>query len=482
MLDLRPVLFICGVILSILAALMCIPAAVDLAAENAGWRGFLRAAAVTLFVGVALMLVTKADQIRLQLRQAFAFTTLSWLLVAAFAALPFMFSSPGMSVTDAFFESMSGITTTGATVIAELDRSTAGLLLWRAMLQWLGGIGIIIFALAFLPMLKVGGMQLFRTEAFDTPEKVLPRAAQLAAGIGGIYVGFTIVIFAALWIAGMSGFDALCHALTSIATGGYSTRDASIGAFSEPAIHWIIVAAMIAGCLPFVFYVDAVRGKFAPMARDSQVRTFLAVLGVAILVVAIWLWAMRDEPGYLAVQKAAFNVTSVMTGTGYASDNYDLWGGFPVVVLFGLMFVGGCAGSTTCGIKIFRFQVAYAVGKAQIKRLIQPHGVFLPYYNHRPVSDEVAASVMGFFLFFVLSFGALALALGATGLDTITALSSAASAIANVGPGFGPVVGPAGNFASLDDSAKWIMSAGMLVGRLEVFAVFILFVPSFWRS
>jgi trk system potassium uptake protein TrkH len=481
-LDLRPVLFICGVILTILAALMCIPATVDLATENPGWRGFLRSAAVTVFVGVALMLVTRAEKIRLNLRQAFAFTTLSWLMVAAFAALPFVFAGRGMSVTDAFFESMSGITTTGATVITALDKAAPGLLLWRAMLQWLGGIGIIVFALAFLPMLKVGGMQLFRTEAFDTPEKVLPRAAQLAGGIGAIYVGFTIVIVAALWIAGMSGFDALCHAMTSISTGGFSNRDASIGAYAEPMIRWILVAAMVAGCLPFVFYIDAVRGKLRPLVKDSQVRTFLAVLGLAVLAVFAWLWAVRDEPGVAALQKAAFNVTSVMTGTGYASDNYDLWGGFPVVIMFALMFVGGCAGSTTCSVKIFRYQVAYAVGKTQIRRLMQPHGVFIPYYNRRPISDEVAASVMGFFLFFVLTFGAVALALGATGLDTITSLSAAASAVANVGPGFGPTIGPAGNFTSLDDTAKWIMSAGMLIGRLEVFTVFILLAPSFWRS
>jgi trk system potassium uptake protein TrkH len=481
-LDLRPVLFICGVILTILAALMCIPAAVDLATENPGWRGFLRSAAVTVFVGVALMLVTRAEKIRLNLRQAFAFTTLSWLLVAAFAALPFVFAGRGLSVTDAFFESMSGITTTGSTVITALDKAAPGLLLWRAMLQWLGGIGIIVFALAFLPMLKVGGMQLFRTEAFDTPEKVLPRAAQLAGGIGAIYIGFTVVIVAALWLAGMSGFDALCHAMTSISTGGFSNRDASIGAYTEPAIHWILVVAMIAGCLPFVFYIDAVRGKLRPLVQDSQVRTFLTVLGIAVLTVFAWLWAVRDEPGVAALQKAAFNVTSVMTGTGYASDNYDLWGGFPVVMMFALMFVGGCAGSTTCSVKIFRYQVAYAVGKAQISRLMQPHGVFIPYYNRRPITDEVAASVMGFFLFFVLTFGAVALALGAAGLDTITSLSAAATAVANVGPGFGPVIGPAGNFTSLDDTAKWIMSAGMLIGRLEVFTVFILLAPSFWRS
>lgn len=481
MLDLRPVFFICGVLLTILSVIMLVPAAADLFADNDDWSAFVKAAGVTLFVGVSLILANRSESFQLNLRQAFAFTAFSWLIIAAFSALPFAFSKLEMSYTDAFFEAMSGITTTGSTVIIGLDNAPPGILLWRSILQWLGGIGIIVFALAFLPMLRVGGMQLFRTEAFDTPEKVLPRAAQLAAGIGGIYIAFTIITAFALWAADMQPFDAINHAMTSIATGGFSTRDTSIGAYS-PMIHWIIFLAMIIGSLPFVLYIDAVRGRVRPLGRDSQVRVFLGILGTSVLLVFLWLVFDRDESVGDALTKAAFNVTSIMTGTGYATEGFDKWGTFPFALFFLLMFIGGCAGSTTCGIKIFRLQVAYAVGRVQISRLMQPHGVFIPYYNHRPIPDEVAQSVMGFLLFFALSFGVLALLLGMTGLDPITALSGAASAIGNVGPGLGPIIGPESSFTGLNDTAKWLLSAGMLIGRLEIFAVLILFVPSFWKE
>ena len=456
MLDLRPVFFICGVLLAILALIMLVPVAVDLSLGEEDWSAFVKAAGVTLFVGISLILANRAEGFRLNLRQAFAFTVLSWLIIAAFSALPFAFSKLEMSYTDAFFEAMSGITTTGATVIIGLDNAPPGILLWRSILQWLGGIGIIVFALAFLPVLRVGGMQLFRTEAFETPEKVLPRAAQLAAGIGAVYIGLTMLTATVLWGAQMAPFDAVNHAMTSIATGGFSTRDASIGAY-PPSIQWILFGAMIVGSLPFVFYIDAVRGRFDPLAKDSQVRVFLGVLAVAVLLVFLWLVFDRGESMGAAITKAAFNVTSVMTGTGYA-------------------------GSTTCGIKIFRFQVAYAVGRAQVSRLVQPRGVFIPYYNHRPITDEVAQSVMGFLLFFGLSFGFLAVLLGMTGLDPITALSGAASAIANVGPGLGPIIGPESSYTGLNDTAKWLLSAGMLIGRLEIFAVLVLFLPSFWKE
>jgi len=481
LLDLRPVFFICGVLLIILAVIMLAPVASDLLANDDDWSAFVKASGVTLFVGVSLVLANRSESFRLNLRQAFAFTSFSWLIIAAFAALPFAFSKLDMSYTDAFFEAMSGITTTGATVIIGLDGAPPGILLWRSILQWLGGIGIIVFALAFLPMLRVGGMQLFRTEAFDTPEKVLPRAAQLAAGIGGVYIGLTIVTAIVLWAAQMQPFDAINHAMTALATGGFSTRDASIGAY-PPVIHWIIFFAMIIGSLPFVFYIDAIRGRFDPLAKDSQVRVFLGVLAMSILLVFLWLVFERGEGVTAAITKSAFNVTSIMTGTGYATEGFDKWGPFPFAMFFLLMFVGGCAGSTTCGVKIFRFQVAYAVGRVQISRLMQPRGVFIPYYNHRPIPDEVAQSVMGFLLFFVLSFGVLALLLGMTGLDPITALSGAASAIANVGPGLGPIIGPESSYTGLNDTAKWLLSAGMLIGRLEIFAVFILFVPSFWKE
>ncbi|MDA1308187.1 MAG: TrkH family potassium uptake protein [Proteobacteria bacterium] len=476
-----PVLFIIGLLMSLLAVAMGLPAIADLATGSSDWQVFAGSAAVSLFVGVSLMLTTRTGMhTHLNLRQAFLLTTMSWVAVAAVGALPFAFSELDLSVADAFFESMSGITTTGSTVIAGLDSAPPGILLWRALLQWLGGVGIIVMALAMLPMLSVGGMQLFQTEAFDTPDKVLPRAAQLAGGIFAIYLLLTGICALGLWLAGLPGFDAITHAMTTIATGGYSTKDASVGHFRNETAEWIIVAGMIIGSLPFVYYLRVVRGDLVSMRRDSQVRWFLAIVLLAVSSVAIWIWLKGGFSFPDAMRYATFNVISVLTGTGYTTADFSLWGGFPVMLLLCLMFVGGCAGSTTCGIKIFRFQVLYATAQAQVRRLLLPHGVFIPYYNKKAIPENVSDAVMGFFFLYIVCFGALAAALAALGLDFITAISGAATAISNVGPGFGDVIGPSGNFNSLPDSAKWLLSFGMLLGRLELFTVLVMFSPAFW--
>jgi trk system potassium uptake protein TrkH len=481
-LDLRPVTFLCGILIATLGGIMLIPALVDAIAGNATWKAFVLSALLALFIGGAMVLTSRMENMKLNLRQAFLFTGLSWFCIAAFGAIPFAVSNLGMSVTDAFFEAMSGITTTGATVMTKLDTTPLGILLWRSILQWLGGIGIIVFALAFLPILQVGGMQLFKIEAFDTPEKVLPGAAQIAFSIGGAYLLLTLSILIALWAAGMPLFDAINHAMTSIATGGYSTKNASVGHFNSQTIDWIVTAAMVTGSLPFVFLVEALRGKPRSLLRDSQVHWFLTIVTIGILGVAAWLWFVDRMPPDVAITQAGFNIVSVMTGTGYATTDFNAWGGFPLVAIMTLMFVGGCAGSTTCGIKVFRFQIAYAVAKTQLARLLQPHGIFIATYNRRPVSDDVAASVMGFFFLFVASFATLALILGALGLDFDTAISGAASALANVGPGLGPIIGPEGNYSTLPAAAKWALSGGMLLGRLELFTVLVIFTRAFWRG
>jgi trk/ktr system potassium uptake protein len=481
-LDLRPVTFLCGILIATLGGVMLIPALVDAVAGNETWKAFVLSALLALFIGGAMVLTSRMEVMKLNLRQAFLFTAVAWLAAAAFGAIPFAVSNLGMSVTDAFFESMSGITTTGATVMTKLDTTPLGILLWRSMLQWLGGIAIIVFALTFLPILKVGGMQLFKIEAFDTPEKVLPGAAQIAFSIGGAYVLLTCAILIALWAAGMPIFDAINHAMTAIATGGYSTKNASLAHFDSQTIDWIITAAMIIGGLPFIFLVDALRGKPRSLIRDSQVRWFLSIVAVGVLGLTAWLWLVDHMPPGVAVTQAGFNIVSIMTGTGYASADYNAWGGLPLLAVIALMFVGGCAGSTTGAIRVFRFQVAYAVAKAQLGRLLQPHGVFIATYNRRPITDEIASSVMGFFFLFVASFAILALLLGAFGLDFHTAISGAASALANVGPGIGPIIGPEGNYATLPVAAKWTLSVGMLLGRLELFTILVLFTSAFWRG
>ena len=461
---------------------MWAPMIADVVVDHPDWKVFAGSSALSLFVGVTLILTNRSPITRFSIRQAFILTTLSWLVLTMFAALPFAFANLGLSYTDAFFEAMSGITTTGSTVITDLDSAAYGILLWRALLQWLGGIGIIVMAVAIMPMLHIGGMQLFRMESSDRSEKVMPRVTQIASGVGFIYLTLTAICAAALWGAGFDGFDAVAHAMTTIATGGFSTSDYSVGGFGNPTAEIIITLFMIIGGLPFVLYLQAVRGNPGAILRDSQVRWFLNVVGFSILALFTWFYMEHDVPVGDALRMVAFNVVSIITGTGYSSTDYGGWGGFALGVFFFIMFIGGCAGSTTCGIKAFRFQILYATAEAQIRRLLQPHGVFVAHFNRRPITEEVAASVMSFFFLFVATFTVLALLLGAIGLDFITAVSGAATAICNVGPALGEIIGPTGNFATLPDAAKWVLSAGMLLGRLELFTVLVLFAPSFWRA
>ncbi|MEE8272407.1 MAG: TrkH family potassium uptake protein [Alphaproteobacteria bacterium] len=483
MLDFRPIAFVLGILLSTLAAAMLLPALVDLSVGNPDWHVFAAASGATLFVGVALSVTTRGHRFDLKVRQAFILTALSWVVIAAFGALPFVFSELRLSYTDAFFEAMSGITTTGSTVISGLDTAPPGILVWRALLQWLGGIGIIVMALSVLPLLQVGGMQLFRMESSDTSDKVLPRAAQIATSIGLIYVALTLICAASYALAEMPWFDALAHAMTTIATGGFSTSDKSIGVFDSAAVDTIATVFMIVGGLPFVLYLRAVRGDPQALLRDGQVRWFLTIVAVAVAVMTIYVWQAHDGIDLPhALRLSAFNVVSIITGTGYATDDFSVWGSFSLSAFFFLMFIGGCAGSTTCGIKIFRFQVAYATARAQMHKLLNPHGVFIAYYNRRPIPESVSESVMSFFFLFVVCYVLLAAALGLLGLDFLTSISGAATAIANVGPGLGEVIGPAGTFDALPDPAMWLLSFAMLLGRLELFTVLVLVIPSFWRN
>jgi trk system potassium uptake protein TrkH len=377
---------------------------------------------------------------------------------------------------------MSGITTTGSTVIVGLDTAPPGILLWRAILQWLGGIGIIVMGVAILPILSVGGMQLVRAESSDLSEKILPRAAQIASAIGMIYLALTLACAVLYWYAGMNPFDAAAHAMTTIATGGFSTSDASIGGFASPAIEWIAITFMLLGALPFVLYIQATNGNVRALFRDTQVRWFLGIVVLAAGAIVIWLMAKFGLALPEAVRQAAFNTISVITGTGYATVDYGLWGTLPVASLFFLMCVGGCTGSTTGGIKIFRFTVLHAIASNQIARLVRPHGVFIPMFNRRPLTEAASIAVMAFVFMFALSFSVVALLLSALGLDYMTAMSGALTALANVGPGLGDTIGPSGNFSSLPEAAKWLLAGAMLLGRLELLTVLILFTPSFWRG
>ena len=480
--DVRPILLVLGFLLSTLGLAMLIPAAADLAVGDDDWQVFLAASITTAFIGASLALTNRGAPQALNSRQAFLLITLTWLVIATFGALPFYYSQLGLSFTDAFFEAMSGITTTGSTVITGLDSAPRGILLWRGLLQWMGGLGIIVMAIAALPALQVGGMQLFKAEGFETSEKILPRTAEISGALTKVYLFLTIMAGLALWSVGMTPFDAIIHSMTTVATGGYSTHDASIGYFTDGSVEYVLTIFMILGSLPFILYVKMQKGSWRDFLKDDQVRWFFGVLGGTTLLLATFLLLTSPQDPEQAVRESLFNATSIMTGTGFSSVDYDNWGSFAVGIFFLIMFVGGCAGSTSCGVKIFRVQVLFETARTQIRRLIMPRGVFTAHFNGRPIPDSVSNAVMNYFFLFFISFVVLALCLSAFGLDFITAASSAGTAIANVGPGLGDIVGPAGNFQSLPDGAKWFMAAGMLLGRLELLGILVLLSPAFWRS
>ncbi|KUP94278.1 TrkH family potassium uptake protein [Tritonibacter horizontis] len=482
MLDLRPVGYVIGLLVVILGGTMVFPLLLDLYDGKGEWPVFLESAILCLLAGGLLALSCANGVGRgLTIRQTFLLTTMVWVALPFFGAIPLILGATQLSFTDAFFEAMSGLTTTGSTVISGLDELPRGLLLWRGILQWLGGIGIIVVAMVFLPELRVGGMQIFKSEAFDTMGKILPRAQEIAKQITVIYLVLTLVCALVYTVLGMGLFDAVVHAMTTMSTGGFSNYDASFGTFSGPA-EYASAFFMVAAALPFVRYVQMVNGEALPLVRDSQVRTFLATIAVLVVVTAGVLVTVFPHHPEQAVREALFNIISIMSGTGYASVDYMQWGPFLIMIFFFIGLIGGCAGSTACSVKIFRYQLLFASVRVQVQRIRSPHGVFIPRYEGRAVTPDVLSSVISFFMFFVITMGIVAWALALTGLDFITAISGAATAVANIGPGLGDIIGPAGNFAPLNDTAKWILAIAMLIGRLELMAVYAILTVRFWRS
>lgn len=480
--DARPVAFVNGVMLAMLAAVMLLPALADMASGGPDARVFKACAGFTAFVGVGLMLAARAPRMGFNLRQAFLLTTTSWIVVAAFGALPFVHGSTALPYADAYFEAMSGLTTTGSTVIVGLDRTGAGILLWRSLLHLLGGVGIIVLAVAILPMLRVGGMQLFRLESSDKSEKVLPRATQIATGIMIVYASLTSLCAIAFWLGGMSGFDALNHAISAMATAGFSTSDSSFARFDSAFLEATCTAFMLCGGLTMTLFLRCWQGDPRSFLRDRQLRAYLGVFVAFSIAIGAWLVLVEGRELAYALRHATFTVASLVTTTGFSSTDWGAWGAFPLVLVFMLTFVGGCSGSTAGGIKIFRFQVLFEVGRAQMRHALVPSGVFVAKYNGKPITDAIAQSVLAFVALFGFSWGATAAALALCGLDLVTALTGAATALANVGPGLGEVIGPSGSFAPLPQSAKWILSAAMLLGRLELITVLVLFSLRFWRD
>ncbi len=479
MTNYKTVFFTLGILQIILGIFMLIPVLTQFFYNEID-SSFFGASIVTIIFGMLFFLSNIDHDKKLNLQQAFLLTALSWLSVAIFGSLPFVFSIINFSFTDAFFESMSGITTTGSTIISNLENMPKGILLWRAILQWLGGIGIIIMAITLMPIMNVGGMQLFKISNNDSSEKILPKSKEIALRLIYIYSGLTILCALSYKILGMNGFDSLTHSMTTIATGGFSNYNESIGYFDSFLIEISAMIFIILGSLPFIAYIKFLNGDKKIFFTDIQVKSFIKIILISIIVLSLYLTISNSAQ--LNLRSIFFNTISILTGTGYVNAQFDNWGGFPLMLFLILMFIGGCAGSTTCGIKIFRIQILYSFVLNQIKRIVYPRGIFIMKYNHNPIDNKFIASIISFIYMYLVIFFVIAALLSITGLDFLTSISGAATSISNVGPGLGSIIGPNGNFSSLPNVSKWILSMGMILGRLELFAILVLFLPSFWRN
>ncbi len=477
----KTVFFIVGILLIILGIFMMVPYAVQLIYDEES-NSFFSSSIITIFIGILTVLACLKKENQLNLQQAFLFSTLAWVSIALFGSLPFMLSSLKLTLSESFFESMSGITTTGSTVISDLDSAPKSILLWRAIMQWLGGVGIIVMATTVMPLLKVGGMQVFKTDSSGT-EKILPKTIEVAFAIISIYTALTLACSLTYWLQGMDVFDSIAHALTTLATGGFSTHNESIGYFKNPGIEFAATVFIILGSLPFIAYLKFIKGNKKIFLEDAQIKGFLYLLILSILIMFIYLFLNNTEYSFIDnIRISSFNVISILSGTGYVTDDFGLWGEFPLIFFLFLMFVGGCAGSTTCGIKVFRLQILFVFVGNQIKKLIYPNSIFIVNYNKQKVEDSFVNSVIIFIFSYLFLFMIIAMLLSISGLDFLSAISGAATSISNVGPGLGDMIGPNGNFSQVSDVSKWILSFAMLLGRLEIFAVLVLFLPSFWRS
>ena len=475
----KTVFFTLGILQIILGVFMFIPIIVQFIYSEID-SSFFGASIVTIIFGILFFLSNLDHDKRLTLQQAFLLTALSWLSIAIFGSLPFIFSDLEFSFTNAFFESMSGITTTGSTIISNLDEMPRSILLWRAILQWLGGIGIIIMAITLMPIMNVGGMQLFKVSNNDSSEKILPKSKEIALRLIYIYSSLTFLCGATYKIFGMNFFDSLTHSMTTIATGGFSNYNESIGFFDSVSIEISAMIFIILGSLPFIAYIKFVSGDKKVLINDTQIKTFFKIIFFSIFILSIYL--LIDTSSELNLRTVFFNIISILTGTGYVNAEFDTWGSFTLVLFLGLMFIGGCAGSTTCGVKIFRIQILYLFIVNQLKKIVYPKGVFVLKYDQNQIDNKFISSVISFIYMYLVIFFILTALLSLSGLDFITSISGAATSISNVGPGLGSTIGPNGDFSSLPDVSKWILTLGMILGRLELFAILVLFLPSFWRN
>ncbi len=477
----KTVFFTLGILQIILGISMIIPIIIQLIYDQLD-SSFFSAGIMTIVFGILFFLSNLDHDKKLNLQQAFLLTSLSWLSIAIFGSLPFIFSNLELNITDAFFESMSGITTTGSTIITNLDESPKAILIWRAILQWLGGIGIIVMAITLMPIMNIGGMQLFKISSNDKAEKILPKSKQIALRLILIYLSLTLLCASFYKIFGMNYFDSITHSMTTIATGGFSNYNESIGYFNSSSIEITSIIFIILGSIPFIAYIKFLNGERKIFVSDSQIKSFIKIIIFSIIILFIYLAFKNETSSEVSLRSISFNVVSILSGTGYVTQEFDNWGSFSLFFFLILMFIGGCAGSTACGIKIFRVQILYSFLVIQLKKIIYPRGIFIIKYDNNNVDDKFMASIIAFLYLYIIIFFFITAILSMNGLDFITSISGAATSISNVGPGLGSIIGPNGNFSQLPDISKWALSLGMILGRLELFAILVLFLPSFWRN
>jgi len=480
--NFRSVLYIIGLLISALGCMMLIPAMFDLLNNNKEWGIFASTGIISFLMGITIILAFRNRETKIGSKETFLLSVLSWIFLAAISALPLYLSNLNLSYTDAFFEATSGITTTGSTILTNIEDASKGILIWRSILQWLGGVGIIVMAVAALPLLHMSGFQLFFSEQAEPSDKLKERVKNLATSIIIIYLIFTFICALLLNIAGMSLFDSICHSMTTIATGGYSTQNNSIGHYDSLSIEIVIIFGMIMASLPFILFVKIYNNDIKSLFFDKQVKGFFFLLLASIFIIAIWLNTKLNFNFIEALRVSAFNVISIITGTGYSTEDFSKWGGFAIGLLFIFMLVGGCTGSTTGGIKIFRIQILFKVIIQQIQKVIRPHQILKITYSKALIDDKTTLSILALIFLFIASVFIIAAILCFIGLDLLTAFSAAATSIAVVGPGLSEEIGPTGNFNSLPNQAKWVLSAAMIIGRLEFLAVLILIMPSFWKK
>jgi trk system potassium uptake protein TrkH len=483
-LRLRAILRVLGIIVALSSLSKLLPGALALAlGEGDIAHVFFSSFALTAAIGTALWWPLRNVHYELRLRDGFLIVTMTWVLASLVSALPFMYAPPYLSFSHAMFEATSGLTTTGATVIAGLDGLPRSVLFYRQLLQFLGGMGIVILAVAILPMLKIGGTQLFRAESTGPSKdaKLTPRIAETAKALWAVYFGLTLLCAGAYWVAGMDLFDAICHAMSTVSTAGFSTKDAALDHWGSPLIEWVAIVFMIVGGINFgLHYVAWRRASTSVYYGDSELRAFLRIIAAATAVVtaAVLIGGTFDGFGE-AFRRAAFQTVSNLTTTGFVTGGFDQWAGVAPLLLICLAFIGGCSGSTVGGLKVARVVMLLRQGFREVKQLVHPKGQFLVKMGGKRVSESVVLSVSGFIALWMLCFVVLVLAMNLTGLDILSSFGAAAATLTNLGPGLGEV---AATWSGVNYGAVWLGILGMLLGRLEVFSVLVLLTPQFWRE